>query len=162
MRLKLDFVEVHSGSAPRLEIALNDFRTEVQTPAGADQNYLDTRKTSSKGLCAEVEIPAGTLRAGDNILSVRPVSGSWMVLDAVTFEASVPVKSAPAGAGISLFAAESEPALIYGRTQDELLHPVTLDIANWDAKPRKAAWSYDGKAGGELKLAPGLNRVRGV
>lgn len=54
-----------------------------------------------------------------------------MVLDAVTFEASAPVKSAPAGAGISLFAAESEPALIYGRTQDELLHPVTLDIANW-------------------------------
>lgn len=160
LRLKLDFVEVHSGSAPRLEIALNDFRTEVQTPAGADQNYLDTRKTSSKGLCAEVEIPAGTLRAGDNILSVRTVSGSWMVLDAVTFEASAPVKSAPAGAGISLFAAESEPALIYGRTQDELLHPVTLDIANWDAKPRKAAWSYDGKAGGELKLAPGLNRVQ--
>ena len=130
LRLKLDFVEVHSGSAPRLEIALNDFRTEVQTPAGADQNYLDTRKTSSKGLCAEVEIPAGTLRAGDNILSVRTVSGSWMVLDAVTFEASAPVKSAPAGAGISLFAAESEPALIYGGTQDELLHPVTLDIAN--------------------------------
>lgn len=83
-----------------------------------------------------------------------------MVLDAVTFEASAPVKSAPAGAGISLFAAESEPALIYGRTQDELLHPVTLDIANWNAKPRKAAWSYDGKAGGELKLAPGLNRVQ--
>ena len=37
---------------------------------------------------------------------------------------------------------------------------MTLDIANWDAKPRKAAWSYDGKAGGELKLAPGLNRVQ--
>ena len=160
LRLKFDFVEVHSGSAPRLEIALNDFRTEVQTPAGADQNYLDTRKTSSKGLCAEVEIPAGTLRPGDNILSVRSVSGSWMVLDAVTLEASTPVESAPAGTGISLFAAESEPALIYGRTRDELLHPVTLDIANWDAKPRKTAWSYDGKAGGELKLAPGLNRMQ--
>ena len=160
LRLRFDFVEVHSGSAPRLEIALNDFRTEVQTPAGADQNYLDTRKTSSKGLCAEVEIPAGTLRPGDNILSVRSVSGSWMVLDAVTLEASTPVESAPAGTGISLFAAESEPALIYGRTRDELLHPVTLDIANWDAKPRKAAWSYDGKAGGELKLAPGLNRMQ--
>ena len=160
LRLRFDFVEVHSGSAPRLEITLNDFRTEVQTPAGADQNYLDTRKTSSKGLCAEVEIPAGTLRPGDNILSVRSVSGSWMVLDAVTLEASTPVESAPAGTGISLFAAESEPALIYGRTRDELLHPVTLDIANWDAKPRKTAWSYDGKAGGELKLAPGLNRMQ--
>lgn len=43
---------------------------------------------------------------------------------------------------------------------NELLHPVTLDIANWDAKPRKTAWSYDGKAGGELKLAPGLNRMQ--
>ena len=160
LRLRFDFVEVHSGSAPRLEITLNDFRTEVQTPAGADQNYLDTRKTSSKGLCAEVEIPAGTLRPGDNILSVRSVSGSWMVLDAVTLEASTPVESAPVGTGISLFAAESEPALIYGRTRDELLHPVTLDIANWDAKPRKTAWSYDGKAGGELKLAPGLNRMQ--
>lgn len=78
LRLKLDFVEVHSGSAPRLEIALNDFRTEVQTPAGADQNYLDTRKTSSKGLCAEVEIPAGrSARATTSSRSVRFRAVGW-------------------------------------------------------------------------------------
>lgn len=160
LRLKLDFVEVHSALPPRLEVILNDFRTEVQTPAGTGQNYLGTRKTSSQGFCAEVEIPRGALRTGGNILSVRTLSGSWMVLDAVTLEASEPVESAPAEGGVSLLAAASEPALVYGRTHEELLHPVTLDIANWDTRPCTAEWSYDGKAGGRLTLAAGINRIQ--
>ncbi|WP_300735843.1 polysaccharide lyase family protein [uncultured Alistipes sp.] len=160
LRLAFDFVEVHSASAPRIEVSLNGFRTEVQTPAGADQNYLDTRKTPSKGLSAEVEIPAGTLRTGDNILSIRSVAGSWMVLDALRLEASAPVATTAPKGGVTLFSAISEPALIYGTTPDEQLHPVVLNVANWDAKPRKATWSYDGKPGGELRLAPGMNSLQ--
>ncbi len=160
LRLKLDFVEVHSALPPRLEIVLNDFRTEVQTPSGADQNYLDTRKTTSRGLSTEVAIPAGTLHPSSNILSIRSVSGSWMVLDAVTLDASSAVGHAPAEGGVSLLAATSEPALIYGKTDKQLLHPITLDIVNWNTQPCQAEWSYDNNAGGNLNLAAGINHLQ--
>lgn len=160
LRLTLDFVEVHSSSAPKIEVALNDFRTEVQTPAGANQDYLDTHSTPSRGLHSTIEIPAGVLHTGDNILSIRSTAGSWMVLDDMRLEASAAVATTPAKGGTTLFSAESEPALIYGKTHDELLHPVTLNIANWESKVRKVAWSYDGKPGGEVRLAPGMNRLQ--
>lgn len=160
LRLVLDLVEVHNSSAPRLEISLNGFRTEVKTPAGTNQNYLDTRKTSSKGLKTEVEIPAGTLHTGDNTLMIRSLGGSWMVLDDIRLEATAPVTLGTSQAGVTLLSATSQPALIYGKTRDQLLHPVTLNAANWGDKPAKATWSYDGgKQGGSVELRRGLNRI---
>ena len=160
LRLVMDFVEVHSSSAPRMQVCLNGVSTEVQVPAGSNQNYLDDHKTSSKGLSASVDIPSHALRKGDNTLMIRSISGSWAVLDDIRLESSEPVALCRPGGGISLMAANSVPALVYGDTKDEILHPVTLQIVNWDRKSRSADWFYDGdKKGGRVLLAPGLNNI---
>lgn len=160
LRLVMDFVEVHSSSAPRMQVCLNGISTEVQVPTGLNQNYLDDHKTSSKGLSVSVDIPSHALRKGDNTLMIRSISGSWAVLDDIRLESSEPVALCRPGGGISLMAANSVPALVYGDTKDEILHPVTLQIVNWDRKSRSADWFYDGdKKGGRVLLAPGLNSI---
>lgn len=158
LRLRVDLVEAHNASAPRVEVRLNDYTTTVQVPRGSNQNYLDDGRTTSRDLHFEVEIPAGHLRAGDNVLSLRTVAGSWMVLDALRLDASEPVASAAPAGDVTLFSATSQPALVYGE-RGELRHPVVLRAAIWSSRPVKAAWSYDGTKGGEATLAPGLTHV---
>ena len=160
LRLVMDFVEVHTYAAPRMEVSLNGFRTEVQTPSGSNQDYLDNHQTSSKGLSVSVDIPSGTLRKGDNTLMIRTLSGSWAVLDDIRLESSDAVALCKPGGGVSLMSASSAPALVYGDSQDELLHPVTLQIVNWDRKSRQVEWTYDGgREGGRISLSPGLNSI---
>lgn len=77
LRLKLDFVEVHSGSAPRLEIALNDFRTEVQTPAGADQNYIRAKPRRKVFAPRSKFRPGRSARATTSSRSVRFRAAGW-------------------------------------------------------------------------------------
>lgn len=158
LRLRVDLVEAHNSSAPRVEVRLNDYSTTVQVPRGSNQNYLDDGQTSSRDLHFEVEIPAGHLRAGDNVLSLRTVEGSWMVLDALRLDASEAVTPAAPAGDVTLFSATSQPALVYGE-RGELRHPVVLRAANWSSRPVKASWSYDGTKGGEVTLAPGLTHV---
>lgn len=160
LKFVADFVEVHPSQPPRLEVKLNGFRTVVNAPAGTDQNYLDNRRKKSEGLTVTVDIPAGELVEGSNVLSVRSVSGSWMVLDDVRLEASGKLALTSAGDDLSLLSATSAPALVYGDSKDEMLHPVKLQFVNWGRKAKTVAWSYDGIAGkGKLSVAPGFTTV---
>ena len=126
MRLVMDFVEVHAGQAPRLEISLNGFRTVAVAPKGSNINYLDNFSTSSKDLQLTVDIPSGNLKEGDNTLMIRTLSGSWMVLDDIRLESVSPVKVVKASSGVSVLGAYSQPGLVYGKSRTELLHPIKI------------------------------------
>lgn len=158
MRLTLYLVESQASSPPTIEISAGGFRTSVQAPAGDDINYPDTKRTSARGLAIEALLPAGTFGAGENLLTIRNAGGSWLVWDAIVLEANRSVKCTRPGDGIALIGSHSQPGLIYGRTEEELLHPVTLTLVNW-GKPQRAGWNYDGKPGGTVTLSRGINTV---
>lgn len=158
MRLTLYLVESQASSPPTIEISAGGFRTSVQAPAGDDINYPDTKRTSARGLAIEALLPAGTFGAGENLLTIRNAGGSWLVWDAIVLEADRSVKCTRPGDGIALIGSHSQPGLIYGRTKEELLHPVTLTLVNW-GKPQRAGWNYDGKPGGTVALSRGINTV---
>ena len=158
MRLTLYLVESQASSPPTIEISAGGFRTSVQAPAGDDINYPDTKRTSARGLAIEALLPAGTFGAGENLLTIRNAGGSWLVWDAIVLEADRSVKCTRPGDGIALIGSHSQPGLIYGRTEGELLHPVTLTLVNW-GKPQRARWNYDGKPGGTVTLSRGINTV---
>ena len=149
MRLTLYLVESQASSPPTIEISAGGFRTSVQAPAGDDINYPDTKRTSARGLAIEALLPAGTFGAGENLLTIRNAGGSWLVWDAIVLEADRSVKCTRPGDGIALIGSHAQPGLIYGRTEGELLHPVTLTLVNW-GKPQRAGWNYDGKPGGTV------------
>lgn len=78
LRLKLDFVEVHSGSAPRLEIALNDFRTEVQTPQVPIRTISIRAKPRRKVFAPRSKFrPGRSARATTSSRSVRFRAAGW-------------------------------------------------------------------------------------
>lgn len=158
MRLTLYLVESQASSPPTIEISAGGFRTSVQAPAGDDINYPDTKRTSARGLAIEALLPAGTFGAGENLLTIRNAGGSWLVWDAIVLEADRSVKCTRPGDGIALIGSHSQPGLIYGRTEEELLHPVTLTLVNW-GKPQRVGWNYDGKPGGTVALSRGINTV---
>jgi hypothetical protein len=157
VRLVMDFVEVHP-SAPNLEIVLNDFKTTVKAPSGNNQDYLSDHTTTSKNLSLTLDVPAGHLRKGSNTISICSKSGSWMVLDDIRLMSSEPVSLTKTKGNVTLVSVTSEPALIYGKSKSELLHPLELTFVNWTKKAKQVSWSYDqGKNGGSVNVAPGVS-----
>ena len=161
VRLRMDFVEVHSADAPRLEIGLNGWTCAQRLAAGSNQDYLDNGRTFSEGLFFEADIPAGVLRAGDNMLTIRSVAGSWYVLDAITLSSDRSFKVSAPARKAALVSAKARPGLVYGKSKEELLRPVDLVAINWRRKPLKTSWSAgDALSSGIVALSPGVNTIR--
>lgn len=159
LRLVMDFVEVHPSS-PELEIVLNDYKSTVRAPKGSNQDYLSNHATPSKDLNLTLDIPAGHLRKGINTLSICSKNGSWMVLDDIRLMSSDPVALTKAKGNVTLASINSEPALIYGKTRAEVLHPLELTFVNWTKKTKQVFWSYDkGKKGGIVNVQPGVSVI---
>lgn len=158
MRLTIYLIESHALSPPQLAVSAGGFSTTVTAPRGVNINYPGQKKTTSEGLKIEVELPAGTFRAGENTLTIRNTGGSWLVFDAIVLSSDRPVKRMPTGDGVDYIGSRSVPALVYGSDDGELLHPVMLNLVNW-GKPRRIWWSWDGTPGGRIDLASGINTV---
>lgn len=159
MRLTIHLVESQASSPPTIEVKAGDFSTTVKAPAGVNINYPDNKRTTAKGLKIEVDFPAGTFSGGANTISIQNTGGSWMVFDAITLEADHAVGTSRLGDGIDIVGSRSMPGLIYGRTKEELLHPLTMTLANWGGGTKRVGWSYDGKQGGTIEVAKGLNTI---
>jgi hypothetical protein len=156
-KLILDFVEVHPSGPPVLEIRVNDFRTEIKTPSGNDQNYFENRQPNPADLRSEVTLPAQVLKKGSNLIVVRSLNGSWVVFDRVSLHADHALALSKPSADIHMLAAEVKDALVYGAKR-ELLQPVTLQVANWD-KPQTVEVFIDGVKSTQVKLNTGVNTV---
>lgn len=157
-KLRINFVETHSSANPLLQINLNDFETKVRTPRGSNQNFLNNKKTDSKNLFVEVEIPSGKIREGDNTLIISNVAGSWVVLDNIMLTADHPVEPGKSSGAMMLLSAESIPALAYGKSND-LNHPVKLQIANWYDKMQEVEVKIDSRTVSKPRLKKGVNQV---
>ncbi|MDR0713531.1 MAG: hypothetical protein LBF89_04635, partial [Bacteroidales bacterium] len=156
-RLELDFVEVHPYIPPTLEITVNGFRSEITAPAGKDQDYLDNRKPNPATLHCEVNIPAGVLKKGSNLVSIRSTKGCWLVFDQVCLNVERQMTLTQPAAGINLMAAEVKPALVYGKNR-ELLQPVTLQVINW-GKPQTIDVLIGGVKSKQTKLNTGVSTI---
>ena len=156
-RLALNLLETHPSLPPRLEIALNGYVVEVQTPTGANQDYFDDRNTSSRALRAVAEFPAGALSSGDNHLMIRTTSGSWLALDDAELTADAPARLEKPRQEVGVLFVSALPALVYGKER-ALEQPVRLRIMNW-GKARTVAWTCEGRPCGSFRLNPGLNEV---
>ena len=86
-RLVLDFVDTHSKQPPALQIFVNDRCWELQTPAGAGDASIYGDPSKGRGHLINVDVPAAVLKVGDNRVTITTVSGSWVLWDAVRFDA---------------------------------------------------------------------------
>ena len=154
-RLELNYVEV-SSSAPLLEIIVNNFKLEIQAPAGNSQYFREPRANPAS-LSTVVDIPENILKKGTNIIVIQTKRGSWAVFDNLVLSTAYQLQPEKID-GIDFLTAEVKPGLIYGENRNELYHPVVLQIANW-GETRTVDISMDGKMLKEVLLHNGLNTI---
>ena len=154
-QLTLDFVDTHSIDPPRLRVEVNGARVaEVDTPRGAGDASVFGQPSLGREHVEVVEFPSRRLRAGNNIVSVTTVEGSWVLWDHLTLEA-------PAGA--RLCAVDEETALwnvftapVLKRRGEELVQPATIELRHLGG-PCTGTLTVEGEAPVQVELHTGTN-----
>ena len=120
---------------PVLEVRLNSFEKSIQTPEGTNPEYLDTKETTSKELFVTLDIPADEFRAGNNTLTIRNISGSWVAFDQIKLTSASPLQTNNLTTKASLVSSAFSPVLVIGKKK-ELRQPVKIKAVNWHHKKR--------------------------
>ena len=118
IQLRLLFAETHPSSPPRLEVRLNSFEKSIQTPKGTNPEYLDTKETTSKELSVTLDIPADEFRAGNNTLTIRNISGSWVAFDQIKLTSDSPLQTNNLTTKASLVSSAFSPVLVVGKKKE--------------------------------------------
>jgi hypothetical protein len=86
-QLVLDFTDTHSVAPPMLRVTVNDRFWDYQTPKGAGDASVFGEPAKGREHVITVSVPADALQPGDNRVSVTSLSDSWVLWDALRFEA---------------------------------------------------------------------------
>ncbi len=93
-RLGLDFADTHPSDPPKLRVEVNDFTTQSQAPKGAGDAPVSGEPTKGRPWVVSLDLPANTLKPGENRIAITTLTGSWVLWDAVQFEAPAGTKLA--------------------------------------------------------------------
>ena len=86
-KLRLDLIDAHAAWAPKLRVSLNGRAVEKAVAGGAGDASIFGDPSKGKAQSVTITWPADALLSGANELAITSVSGSWMLYDALTFEA---------------------------------------------------------------------------
>lgn len=111
-RLVVGILDTNLPEPPRLRIALNEFADEYQLPGGSHY-MLEERAPEGAPHAVTMPLPADSLRAGDNVLTITTTAGCWLVYDSIAFEGPADLALAPA---------RSETAILQVRPLAATLH----------------------------------------
>ena len=154
-RLVLDLADTHSVRSPELRVEINGQAWQFQTPKGAGDESVLGEPSKGREHVVTIDVLPKTLKAGNNIISVTTISGSWVLWDAVRFEA--PRDMALTEASSVIYAVESKPALV--RRGQSLFQPATVKVLH--VGPATEASLYvDGSKSQSVSLEPGCQVVK--
>jgi predicted alpha-1,2-mannosidase len=94
-RLTVDFADTQAKNPPLFRIWINDHPHDFQLPPGGGDASIRGDLSRAKEYLLHVEIPPGELEAGFNRIALTIQRGSWVLFDAITFEAPPGVQLAP-------------------------------------------------------------------
>ena len=126
-RLVVDFVDTHSSDPPRLRIAVNGKTWDFTTPKGAGDESVYGDPSKGREHVIEVPVPAGALRVGENRVAITTVKGSWVLWDALRFEAPEGTALAPVKSRTVIRSARFESSVLI-RHEGKEAQAVTLDV----------------------------------
>ena len=95
-RLDVDLVDTHDRMPPKLLVLLNGRPlTEHQTPAGGPDDSIFGNPAKGREHKFSVVLPADALAAGTNEITIRTLTGSWILYDRVALLAPAGTELAP-------------------------------------------------------------------
>jgi alpha-mannosidase len=156
-RLLVDLVDTHDKAPPRLAVELNGRRlAAVQMPAGGPDDSVLGDPAKGREHKFTVDVPADELVVGINEISLRTLSGSWVLYDWVGFEAPAGTQLGPTTAGTIVRAIESHPVLV--ERDGKLMQTVQVTVRHF-GEPATAMVDLHAGPPVPIELKPGTVRV---
>ena len=153
-RLVLDLVDTHSVRPPKLRVEINAHTWDHQTPVGAGDETVSGDPSKGREHVVNIDVPARALKAGNNTVAITSVSGSWVLWDAVRFEASehVPLNDVTS----AICSVQSKPALV--RRGGQVVQPAVVRFLNLGSAT-EASLQVAGSALQPVSLKSGYHAV---
>jgi len=139
--LTLDLLDTHSDHPPEVEVGVNGepIGREV-LPAGGGDGSLNGRLEQAVRRTVRLRVPAGTVRAGRNVITITNLKGSWFIYEHVSLRLAG-ASLAPPSDGTVLIEARCTPGLL--ERDGRLWQALTIDIVRTGA-PRPMTVKVDG------------------
>lgn len=90
-RLELHFADTHSRKPPRIRVEIDGLAHEYQTPPGGGDASVFGDPAKGRPYVIRLDVPAGILKPGTHRIAITTLTGSWVLWDAVRFQAPVGV-----------------------------------------------------------------------
>ncbi len=157
-RLELAFVDTHNYAPPRLHIQVNGQSQTFRLPAGGPDDSINGDYAKGKPAQLNVDLPAGQLVAGNNVIQIVNNDGSWCIFDSLTLKGSD---------GPSTTAIKPDTRIVNTQTGmfalrgpgDTCLSPVDLTILH-TSEPVKVQFQSGNKTLSATTLKRGLNTIQ--
>jgi hypothetical protein len=128
-RLKVALLDTHSTAPPKLKVQVNERAFEQPLPNGAGDASVNGEPAKGKRHEFQIELPAATLKAGDNRIDITTLAGSWLLYDWLGLEVPGGIESAPVIASTVVDAVEPAHALL--EKGGKLFQPVRVSLRHF-------------------------------
>ena len=126
-RLVIDLVDTHHGMTPRLELECNGTLVNRHVlPPGASDKSIGGAPGEGRPHQFVVEFNAELLNQGANEVAIRTTAGSWILYDAIRFEAPSTAQLATVPQMCNIRSVSPQICLV--EREGQLWQPVALDI----------------------------------
>ena len=154
-RLELNYLDTRH-TPPLLEITVNGYKVQMQTPVGKDL-YLTVGRVNPDNLSTIVDIPENVLKKGNNTIVIQTIRGNWLVFDNLSLSTAYPLQLVASKEEINILSVDAVQGLIYGKNR-ELRQPVSFLAANWE-NVQTVDVLIDGKFSEKVLLQNGLTTI---
>lgn len=155
-RLRLDFLDTHSGGPPRLRVEINGRRFERNAPAGAGDASVFGDPNRGREFVWEIPFASDLLRVGNNEIAITTLSGSWVLYDSLELHTPPGAELAPVSPGTMVVGVRVPP--VWLRSGDQAVQPVTVKLRHI-GPARDATLRLAGAPPRALRLENGLHSI---
>jgi alpha-mannosidase len=155
-RLRLDFVDTHSGGPPHLRVVINGRAFDRDLPAGGGDESILGLPSHGKPCQWELAFPASLIKAGDNEIQISNTRGSWAIYDALSLEAPATLALAPVAPRTWISSVEARPVLL--REGERVVQPVQISVGHF-SEVAEADVRADGQVVAHVQLRQGMQVV---
>ncbi len=126
-RLVVDLADVQHAIPPAWRITINAHATDVRLPPGAGDESIHGDPSRGRPDRLELPIAAGALQAGNNVISIQSMEGSWALYDSVSLEGPPDLPLAPVEPFTTITDASADAVLL--RAEDgRVAQPVRVTM----------------------------------
>lgn len=124
-RLTIHLVNTHYSALPLLEVRINDrYSCRFRLPAGGNDASL-TDPSAGRKHTLSLLFSRNHLQAGENVITLTVLAGSWLLYDALTLEGGLALPEAPSVADLS-----AETTMLFRRINGSLKQAVRVRLNN--------------------------------